>query len=156
MSTTMALYMALACGLATNREKPIFAIMGDGAVGAGGMDIETCVRWNIPAVFLHENNNTLINGTWELFWSKACAVEGNTLHDSWETMPNIRYDKMFAEFGAHSEFVDKPEQLKPAVKRAICCIYWKSWFISRMRARKRPHSTRIVPRATSMRLLINS
>ncbi|MFH0846609.1 MAG: thiamine pyrophosphate-binding protein [Chloroflexota bacterium] len=111
--------MALAAGLATNREKPIFAVMGDGAVGAGGMDIETCVRWNIPAIFLHENNNTLINGTWEYFWAKACAVEGNVLHDSWETMPWIHYEKMFAEVGAHPEFVEKPEQLKPAIKRAF-------------------------------------
>ncbi|MFH0846668.1 MAG: thiamine pyrophosphate-binding protein [Chloroflexota bacterium] len=111
--------LALACGLATNRSKPIFAILGDGAVGAAGMDVESCVRWNIPAVFLHENNNTLINGMWELYWSKTCAVEGNILHDSWETMPWIHYEKMFAEVGAHPEFVERPEQLKPAVKRAF-------------------------------------
>ncbi|MFH0846731.1 MAG: thiamine pyrophosphate-binding protein [Chloroflexota bacterium] len=111
--------MALAAGLATNREKPIFAVMGDGAIGAGSMDIETNVRWNIPCVFLHENNNTYINGVWEIFNAKACAVEGNILHDSWETMPNVHYEKMFAEVGAYPEFVDKPEQLKPAVKRAF-------------------------------------
>ena len=111
--------MALACGLATKREIPIFAIMGDGAVGAAGMDIESCVRWDIPCVFLHENNNTLINGSWEYYWSKACAVEGNILHDSWETMPDIHYEKMAEAFGAHTEFVDKPEQLEPAIKRSF-------------------------------------
>ncbi len=111
--------MALAAGLATNREKPVIALVGDGAVGAGGFDAETCARWNIPVVFLHENNNTLVNGVWEDFWSKACAVENNILHDSWETLPHIRYEKMFAEIGCHAEFVERPEEVKPAVKRAI-------------------------------------
>ncbi len=111
--------MALAAGLATKRAKPIFALMGDGAVGAAGMDIETCCRWEIPCVFLHENNNTLINGTWENFWAKTCSVTGDVLKDSWETVHDIHYEKMFAEFGCHPEFVDKPEQLKPAIRRAF-------------------------------------
>ncbi|MFH1638728.1 MAG: thiamine pyrophosphate-binding protein [Chloroflexota bacterium] len=111
--------MALAAGLATNRSKPIVGLMGDGAVGAAGMDIETCCRWNIPAIFIHENNNTLINGSWENWWSKVCAVEGNILHDSWETMPDIRYDQAFATMGAYPEFVEKPEELKPALKRSF-------------------------------------
>ncbi len=111
--------MALAAGLATNRSKPIFGLMGDGAIGFGGMDIETCVRWNIPAVFLHENNNSLITGTWENYTSKVCSVDGNRLHDSTDTVHDIHYEKMFAELGCHSEFVDRPEQLKPALKRAF-------------------------------------
>jgi acetolactate synthase-1/2/3 large subunit len=111
--------MALGAGIATNRTKPILGLMGDGAVGAGGMDIETCVRWDIPAVFLHENNNTLINGRWENFFVKACSATGDILKDSWETVHDIRYDKMFAEFGCHPEFCDRPEQVKPALQRAF-------------------------------------
>lgn len=111
--------MALGAGLATNRNVPIFAVMGDGAIGFGPMDIETCVRWNIPAVFLHENNNNYINGAWEFWGSKLYAPEGNVLHDSQQIIPDIRYDKMIAELGAHPEFVDKPEQLKPAIERSF-------------------------------------
>jgi len=111
--------MALAAGLATNREKPILGLMGDGAVGANGMDIETCSRWNIPVVFLHENNNTLINGVWEIFNEKLCSVTGNIAQDSWQTLRDIHYEKMFAEFGCHTEFVERPEQVKPALKRAF-------------------------------------
>ncbi len=110
--------MALAAGLSTNREKLVVGLMGDGAVGAAGMDIETCVRWNIPAVFIHHNNNTLINGNWEIFWSKACAVEGNILHDSWEVMPNMHLEKAFAEMGAYPVFIERPEEAKAAIKRA--------------------------------------
>ncbi len=111
--------MALAAGLSTNREKPILGLMGDGAVGANGMDIETCARWNIPVVFLHENNNTLINGVWEIFNEKLCSVTGDIAKDSWETIRDIHYEKMFAEFGCHPELVERPEQIKPALKRAF-------------------------------------
>jgi acetolactate synthase-1/2/3 large subunit len=111
--------MALGAGLATNRKVPIFAIMGDGAIGFSPMDIETCARWNIPAVFLHENNNNYINGAWELWGAKLYAPEGIVLHDSCQVLPDIRHDKMIAELGAYSQFVDKPEQLKPAIKQAF-------------------------------------
>jgi thiamine pyrophosphate-dependent acetolactate synthase large subunit-like protein len=111
--------MALGAGLATNRNVPIFAVMGDGAIGFSPMDIETCARWNIPAVFLHENNNNYINGAWELFGAKLYAPEGNVLHDSCQVLPDIRYDKMMSELGARPEFVDKPEQLKPALSRSF-------------------------------------
>ena len=111
--------MALAAGLATDRKKPIFAVMGDGAIGFGGMDIESCVRWNIPAVFLHENNNSLITGAWDNYNSKVCNIDGDRLHDSTDTVHDIHYEKMFAEVGAYPEFVDRPEQLKSAIKRAF-------------------------------------
>jgi acetolactate synthase-1/2/3 large subunit len=111
--------MALGAGLATNRNVPIFAVMGDGAIGFSPMDIETCTRWNIPAVFLHENNDNYINGAWELFGAKLYAPEGIVLHDSCQVTPNIRYDKMMGELGAKPFFVDKPEQLKPAISQAF-------------------------------------
>ncbi|MFH1639704.1 MAG: thiamine pyrophosphate-dependent enzyme [Chloroflexota bacterium] len=110
---------ALGAGLVTNRSKPIFALMGDGAIGFGPMDIETCARWNVPAIFLHENNDTYINGSWELYGAKLFAPEGIPLHDSTQTLPDMRYDKMFAEMGCYTEFVNKPEQLKPALKRSF-------------------------------------
>ncbi len=111
--------MALAAGLATNRQKPILAMVGDGSVGIAAGDFETCVRWDIPVIFLHHNNNTLINAGWELFQEKSCSVTGDILKDSWQTMPDIHYERMFAEVGCHPEFVEKPEQIKPALDRAF-------------------------------------
>lgn len=111
--------LAIGAGLATNRNVPILVVMGDGAVGAGGMDIETAARWNIPAVFLHENNDTMVTGGWNLFLSKACSATGNRMLDSWETLPGIRYDRIFKEFGCYTEFVEKDPELKPALKRAF-------------------------------------
>jgi thiamine pyrophosphate-dependent acetolactate synthase large subunit-like protein len=112
--------MSLGAGLATNRSVPIFSVLGDGAIGFSPMDIETCARWNIPAIFLHENNDNYINGAWELFGAKLYAPEGgNPLHDGCQVLPNIRYDKMMGELGAKPFFVDKPGQLKPALSQAF-------------------------------------
>ena len=33
--------------------------------------------------------------------------------------PGIRYEKIMSAFGGHGEFVDRPEQLQPALRRAI-------------------------------------
>ena len=43
---------------------------------------------------------------------------GNQLLDSWEVLHGIRHDRMFAEFGCHPEFVERDDQVKPALKRA--------------------------------------
>ena len=109
---------ALAFGLLNNRDKPIIAIMGDGAVGAGGMDIETCVRWDIPCVFLHENNSYVATG-YQHFLPASHQPTGDWLKDTSATLPNIRYDLMFKQFGIHTELVERDGEMKPALKRAF-------------------------------------
>jgi thiamine pyrophosphate-dependent acetolactate synthase large subunit-like protein len=34
-------------------------------------------------------------------------------------LPDIRYDKVFAEMGCHGEHVEKPDELVPALERAL-------------------------------------
>jgi len=111
--------MALGAGLYTKRQKPIIVPTGDGAIGTGSWDIDTCVRWGIPAVFIHQNNNTIISGFFKYFMAKAAKPTGNYLRDSWEIMPDVRYDEIFAKIGCHTEFIEKAAQTKPALERAI-------------------------------------
>jgi len=111
--------MAVAAGLYTNREKPIIVVMGDGGLGAGGMDIETCVRWNIPAVFIHENNDVLMAGFFESCFAKVAKPTGDINRDSWQVTHKVRYDRGMADLGCHTEFVEKSEQVKPAIEKAI-------------------------------------
>jgi len=109
---------ALAFGLLNNRVRPIIAIMGDGAVGANGMDIETCVRWDIPCVFVHENNSYVATG-YQYFIPEAFQPTKEWLKDTSATLPNLRYDLMFKEMGIHTELVEHDMEVKPALKRAF-------------------------------------
>ena len=34
-------------------------------------------------------------------------------------LPDMRYDKIFAEMGCHVEFVTEPEQIRPALERSF-------------------------------------
>ena len=109
---------ALAFALLKNRDRPIIAIMGDGAIGANGMDIETCVRWDVPCVFVHENNSYVATGA-QHFMPKEYLPTGEWLKDTQATLPNIRYDLMFKQFGIHTELVERDVEMKPALKRAF-------------------------------------
>ena len=109
---------ALAFGLLNNRDRPIIAIMGDGAIGANGMDIETCVKWDIPVVFVHENNNYVATG-FQYFLPEWAQPAGDWLKDSSATLPGLRYDLMFKQLGIHTELVERDVEMKPALKRAF-------------------------------------
>lgn len=108
----------LAWGLATNRDKPIIATVGDGALGSAMGDIETLSRWNIPAVLVHWNNNYLVTGP-RYMWTKREYPAQSVLRDHTATLPNIRYDRMMKEYGCHTEFVERDVEIKPALKRAF-------------------------------------
>lgn len=116
--------MALGCNAVTKGDRPIIAVMGDGAMGACGMDIETCYRWDVPCVFIHHNNNQIVGGG-HFFW-KDIWPSGNREKDGWFTGKHIRYDKMIAEFGCHTELVTKDSEARPALKRAFDFVRDKS------------------------------
>ena len=116
---------ALAAGLTTNRSVPIVGIMGDGAIGANLGDIETCSRWNIPVVFVHYNNYNVVTAS-QYIYTGELSPTGIPLRDTWATLPNIRYDKAVAEFGCHSELVERDSEVRPALKRALDFVRDKS------------------------------
>lgn len=112
--------MAIGAGLATDRKVPILAMIGDGGIGCNGMDIETASRWNIPAIFVIWNNGDMGSGGWKPFLKGSMGrATGDDLLDSFGTLKDIRYDKMFAEVGCHPENVVKDSEIRPALKRAI-------------------------------------
>ncbi|UCH51904.1 MAG: hypothetical protein JSV54_03940, partial [Chloroflexota bacterium] len=56
-------------------------------------------------------------------WIGSTAQKGILPEDvkdcDWSMLPDIRYDKIFAEMGCHTELVTEPQQLKPALERAF-------------------------------------
>jgi acetolactate synthase-1/2/3 large subunit len=92
--------------------KQVLTLMGDGGFGISAMDVETLVRYKLPAVVVVFNNSS---------WSGVAAGHDQFYPDmeSWDNLPGIRYDRMFAELGCHTEHVDAADQLLPALERSF-------------------------------------
>jgi acetolactate synthase-1/2/3 large subunit len=98
--------VAVPFGLGAKVAKPntqVIVLSGDGSFGMNGMEIDTMVRHNIPAIIVISNN-----GGWA---GAGVMTAGRDLGYS-------RYDKMAEVFGAYGEYVDKPQDIRPALERA--------------------------------------
>jgi acetolactate synthase-1/2/3 large subunit len=98
--------VAVPFGLGAKVAKPntqVIVLSGDGSFGMNGMEIDTMVRHNIPALIVISNNGG---------WAGAGVMNaGRDLGFS-------RYDKMAEVFGAYGEYVDKPQDIRGALERA--------------------------------------
>jgi acetolactate synthase-1/2/3 large subunit len=92
--------------------KQVVALLGDGGLGISGFDIETAARYNLPVCYIVYNNSGWMNPATQSFMVPD-------LKDSWCMLPDIRYDKVFAEMGCHTEYVTEPQQIKPALERSF-------------------------------------
>jgi acetolactate synthase-1/2/3 large subunit len=103
--------MAIAAQLA-RPGKQVFVMLGDGGIGIAGMDIETALRYKLPIVYLVYNNSSWMGP------APRRLLFGDDM-PNWDMLPNIRYDKMFEAVGCHSEHVEDPEEIRPALERAF-------------------------------------
>jgi acetolactate synthase-1/2/3 large subunit len=97
--------VAVPYGLGAKMAKPdtqVIVLSGDGSFGMNGMEMDTAIRHNIPIMVVVSNN-----GGW-------AAVGGMAGRDLGFT----RYDKMCEVFGCHGEYVEKPDEIRPALERA--------------------------------------
>jgi acetolactate synthase-1/2/3 large subunit len=87
-------------------DKQVLIVYGDGSFGLNGMEFDTMVRHNIPVVAVIGNNRA---------WMPITEGDpGLGRH-----LGGARYDKMVEALGGHGEFVERPEQIRPALKRAF-------------------------------------
>ena len=102
----MGVGVPFALGAAVARpDRPVFVLMGDGAFGWHGMEYDTLIRHNLPIVGVVFNNAG--------FTARPAAMgPGRELGFQ-------RYDFMVSGFGGHGEFVERPEDIAPALQRAI-------------------------------------
>lgn len=87
-------------------DKQVLIVNGDGSFGLNGMEFDTMVRHNIPVVSVIGNNRA-----WMPIIGGDRAV-GRTL--GW-----ARYDKVVEALGGHGEFVERPDEIRPALERAF-------------------------------------
>jgi acetolactate synthase-1/2/3 large subunit len=98
---------------AARPDEPVFLFTGDGAFGLSAMELDTSARHQLPVVVVVVNN-----GGWgdvrheQRMWYGKDADQGAVLS-------GMRYDLLAESVGGHGERVTEPEQLRPALERAL-------------------------------------
>ena len=94
-------------------DRLVVVICGDTAFGFNAMEMETALRHGAAVLVIVVNNE----GNCGALMQKAFCTAGVERVTMFQ--PDIRYENIMSAFGGHAEFVDRPEQLQPALKRAV-------------------------------------
>jgi acetolactate synthase-1/2/3 large subunit len=92
---------------------PVFIIYGDGSFGLNGMEYEAAARQGIPFVGVMGNDGAwtqIRRGQQQLFGADRLPATG---------LDFTRYDRMVEALGGHGEYVERPEEIRPAIDRAL-------------------------------------
>jgi acetolactate synthase-1/2/3 large subunit len=93
-------------------DRQIVLLYGDGAIGFSASELESLVRHDLPVVCIVGNN-----GIWGLEKHPMRGLYGYDI--AADLRPGIRYDQMMESFGGKGELVSEPDDLAPALKRAL-------------------------------------
>jgi len=104
---------ALAAKLA-RPERQVVLLLGDGAFGFSGMEFDTLARHGVAVVGVMGNN-----GIWALEKHPMEFLYGYSV--AAELRPETRYDQVVQALGCHGELVARPQELRPALERALAC-----------------------------------
>jgi acetolactate synthase-1/2/3 large subunit len=92
---------------------PIVVVLGDGAFGLNGMELDSLVRFRVPAVLVVGND-----GAWGEIRIPQVGIYGPEGEIATRLAPS-RYERLTDVFGGHPEHVERPEELAPALERAL-------------------------------------
>ena len=90
----------------------VVLLLGDGAAGFSLMDADTLVRHGLPVVMICGNN-----GIWGLEKHPMQALYGYDV--AADLQPRCRYDEVVQALGGAGETVARPEEIGPALDRAL-------------------------------------
>ena len=107
-----ALPMAVAARLA-RPDRPVLAAMGDGTFGFHAFEVDTAVRHGLPVVVVVGND-----ARWNAEHTLQTRQYGAARAVGCELLPS-RYDRVAEALGGHGEFVQRPDELEPALARAL-------------------------------------
>jgi len=96
-------------------DKTVVLMTGDGSFGLNAMEMETSCRHGAPIVAVICNDQAwgMVKHHQELYYEecRVCGTELGVIH----------YEKIVEALGGHAEYVDKDEDILPAIKRALEC-----------------------------------
>ncbi|MDX6511605.1 MAG: hypothetical protein QOE36_1109 [Gaiellaceae bacterium] len=98
---------------AAQLDKQVVVVAGDGAFGLNGFEVDTLVRFGMPAVIVVGN---------DAGWGEIRVPQKGIYGDEGEVATALaptRYDRLGEVFGAHGEHVERPDELAPALERAL-------------------------------------
>ncbi len=104
--------MGLAAKLA-HPQRPVFVFLGDGTFGYHAMELDTALRYHLPIIAVVGND-----ARWNAEHQLQIQNYGEGRTVGCELLPS-RYDKVIEALGGHGEFVEHPDDLTPAVARAL-------------------------------------
>jgi acetolactate synthase I/II/III large subunit len=92
-------------------DRPVVVATGDGAFGFNAMEIDTAVRHAAPVLIVVANN-----GAWQIEVHDQTVTHGKVVGTKLQFSD---YAAMARAFGMHAERVEKEEQLRPAIAKAL-------------------------------------
>ena len=98
---------------AVHPDAQVVVIAGDGAFGLNGFELDTLVRFGLPAVFVIGND-----AGWGEIRIPQRGIYGGEGEVATALAPT-RYDLLTQALGGHGEHVERPDELAPALERAL-------------------------------------
>jgi acetolactate synthase-1/2/3 large subunit len=91
-------------------ERDVVCVTGDGAAGFNFMEMQSAARERLPlvAVVLAEGSWTMEEPNERMRWGRTFGTE----------MGTVRWDEVARGLGCHGEYVEKAEEIAPALERA--------------------------------------
>jgi acetolactate synthase-1/2/3 large subunit len=96
-----------------NPKEKVLCATGDGSLGFNFMEINTAMRFNLPIVIVVSNDLG-----WGMIRHSQGLKFGGDRRMATE-LGDVDYHKMVEAMGGYAERVTKPEEIKPALKRAF-------------------------------------
>ncbi|MFC1919497.1 thiamine pyrophosphate-binding protein [Chloroflexota bacterium] len=94
-------------------DKQVLVLTGDGSFGFNCMEFDTAIRHNIPVVVVVAND-----AAWGMVKHAQEGIRGFDRVIGSE-LRLTRYDKVVEALGGHGAYVEKPEELAPALEKAF-------------------------------------
>jgi acetolactate synthase-1/2/3 large subunit len=108
----------MAVGAWVANRKPVLWYTGDGSFGFYAMELDSMAKLGIPVVCVISNDSAwgMIRLAEKYIRADEIAEKG---HCNTELHPMRAYEKIVSMWDGHGEMVTDPEQIVPAIKRAV-------------------------------------